>query len=356
MTLWFRSIMSIGVSLSMLEPSLLWAASDPASARARAATIAVADLRVDDSMETSTTQRLEAGFREGLERSRADATIVDITVAGCMEASCFAQRLADTPAATLVRASVEHHQRDFILQVEARDRQGKIVVRTHEVCEICGVDEVVEVLASASARVFDQVLGRPTLSVLHLDTVPSGAFVLLEGQELGATPLTVALDAGKHTLSFDKHGYRTETQIVEMERGLETTATVRLLSVGKRDTTTITGGVFVGLGIAGIATGIALVAIDGRTDRNRCTTPDPDPDPEPAPGPGPGPMPMPMPMPPPGPEPECPTYETKWGGLAAGVAGAALLGAGITLLVHRQVRRRTKVAFGPGSLSVFGRF
>lgn len=325
--------MSIGLSLSMLEPSLLWAAVEPSSARARASTIAVSDLRVDDAMETSTTRRLEMGFRQGLERSRADATIVDVAVSGCVESSCFARHLADTPAATLVRASVEHHQRDFILQVEARDRQGKIVVRTHEVCEICGIDEVVEVLASASARVFDQVLGRPTLSVLHLDTVPTGAFVLLEGQELGATPLTVALDAGEHSLSFDKHGYAAQTQVVEMERGIETTATVRLVPVRKRSSPVVSGGLLVGFGLAGVATGIALVAIDGREIHSRCAAPDED-----AGG-------------------ACSEVrQTKWWGLAVGTTGAALLAAGVTVLVHRPLRRRTRVALGPASVSLLGRF
>lgn len=314
----------------MLESGPLRAAEPSQPVAPHVATLAVGRLEADASMDADTIARLEAGLRSGFERTRHGSLPLTLDTRGCIEARCFAARLRKSAASTLVRAEVKRKDRDFIMTVEARDRRGKVVVKTQEVCEICGVDEVVEMLTSASARVFEQVRVSPGQSVLHLDSLPHGARVELDGQTWGHTPTTLDLDAGTHTLSVSKPGFEAVTHRVTTQPGLETSTTIQLFPLHTARKLA-TSGALLGVGLAGLGVGLALVAIDGTEHGRKCGATDID-----------GPCPL--------------VHTTKWWGLGASITGAALASAGITLLLTRSRHFKLQGAASPTGLQLRGAF
>jgi hypothetical protein len=56
-------------------------------------------------------------------------------------------------------------------------------------------------------------------SVLTVTTTPAGATMTLDGQPVGATPATLELRAGSHTLVLKREGFATETRPVEARFG-----------------------------------------------------------------------------------------------------------------------------------------
>ena len=54
---------------------------------------------------------------------------------------------------------------------------------------------------------------------LHVDSEPSEAYVYVDGQLVGRTPLEVALPVGEHTIVVKKEGYETYTKVVTISVG-----------------------------------------------------------------------------------------------------------------------------------------
>ena len=64
---------------------------------------------------------------------------------------------------------------------------------------------------SSCASVF-----KGTSQVLNFDSSPQGAEVVIDGQSMGQTPLSVKLKKNKYnTVMFKKKGYKTATRIIE---------------------------------------------------------------------------------------------------------------------------------------------
>jgi len=325
------SVLCIALCVSMLESVPLRAADGPRKPRTVLRALGVGPIEFDGNFDADDQKRLTAGFAEGLERGRPGADPQAVESQGCGDDVCFAERMSAAAVSTLVYARVERRDRDFKVHVEARGHHGTLVTTISDTCEICGIDEAIEILASSSARLFERISRTDREGILILESQPSGALVRLGARTLGHTPLRAELEPGKHTVVLDKRGYGSASSTVWVEPGLETRGTIALLPTAGASAKTV-GGSLVALGLLGIAGGITLLALDGRDHEGSCGAADLD-----AAG-------------------NCPNvYTTKWGGFAASVVGAAMTSVGITLLVRGR-SRSTRSALAPHGMGLQGSF
>ena len=78
------------------------------------------------------------------------------------------------------------------------------------------VAEVVEPEIVATATIAEVVAPKE----VALTSTPAGASVLVDGKDVGQTPLSVALPtSGEHTVTLKKAGYRTETRTLTATSG-----------------------------------------------------------------------------------------------------------------------------------------
>ncbi len=75
--------------------------------------------------------------------------------------------------------------------------------------------------ASIAHRATDQGGG----SAVHIESVPSGAAVLVDGQQRGITPVTLRIPSGSHSVIFRKNGY--SDTVVPVQADTESPLTVR---------------------------------------------------------------------------------------------------------------------------------
>jgi hypothetical protein len=74
---------------------------------------------------------------------------------------------------------------------------------------------------------------RTRASMLTVTTTPPGATMTLDGQSVGATPATLELRAGPHTLVLKREGFATETRPVEARFGRAVIVALDLVSTRK---------------------------------------------------------------------------------------------------------------------------
>lgn len=71
----------------------------------------------------------------------------------------------------------------------------------------------------------------PTQGILKIESVPSGATVIIDGKELGVTPLAISLPAGSHEVQWQQTGYRTANDAVDIKVGETLSTRIVLTSV-----------------------------------------------------------------------------------------------------------------------------
>ena len=76
--------------------------------------------------------------------------------------------------------------------------------------------ENVEVAGAGEEQTFSATL-LPSFSPVTIESKPAGARVAVNGQDVGATPLTTDLDAGSHTVSLTASGFRPWETTIQVE-------------------------------------------------------------------------------------------------------------------------------------------
>lgn len=249
--------------------------------------------------------------------------------------------------------------RDRVYRIELRAidvADGTVVAETAEFCEICGVEEVADLIAAQASTLQPTlaalVQGRPVLEVV---TAPPGAHVIVDGTELGTTPLTVELDAGRHVVRLEAPGrIPQERQILSVEGARETLnvelPTSPTTGTGGRDDAetgadrrgramTGWGGASLGVGLGMIGAGIPLMVIHDRQNRRRCSGDDVDVN------------------------GTCRySYDTMGAGIGLTVGGAILTATGIALVSVGAKRKRSgrsatlRPSFGWRTIGIVGEF
>ncbi len=268
--------------------------------------------------------RLDEAVRKGVERHRLPAVDGPLErQPPCSDAACWAERTRAAGAAYVVVVRARIRDRDYGFDLELRDgRTGNVLESATPRCDVCGLDEVAELLQDQVALLVDRGLARARAQpVLVVRSDPPGARILVDGDDRGPAPQTLTLRPGVHTIRLEHPGYNPVQQEVRLAPGVRTETRLALLPVlvsdggGRR--AQIGGGVLVGAGTLALGAGWTLLALDGRPNRARCSGANVDAD------------------------GDCRfVYRTKWGGAVALAVGAAALSAGVTWLLGAHARAR----------------
>lgn len=319
--------------------------------------LAILPLVVEGSLseadQNSLTQSLISGLQRGSFTVLAPEQVIaaDSGAASCDNAVCYKSIATKTSAAYIVRAAVTVRDRDYNVHVDLfNGADGQRIAATQDGCEICGVVDASGLIDSAAAtlRLKLDALAKGPAS-FKLQTDPPGALVTIDGEIAGTTPLNRPTVPGKHIIRISKEGFIALEREVTFVEGVGEELQYSLEKLPSRLPGKRWGYASIAVGILGIGGGIALTAIDGRNYSLDCAG-------ENVMNPGiTG-------------EKECKyLFNTKWYGVAATLAGAALLTLGTVILINsrsktdagdkRAARRGTRqLGIGPGSLIFRGQF
>ncbi|RMH00589.1 MAG: PEGA domain-containing protein [Deltaproteobacteria bacterium] len=328
------------------------------------ATVAVLPLEVRGEVSDADRALLERNLVEGLTRGAFRVvTPQDVAAAvgetgPCKEAACIQEAAKKTHATHVVTGIVVVEDRDYHVELALHDgASGARIVRTEEGCEICGIADAGELVATAAAtlRTKLEALARGP-SRVSIVSEPTDAVVTIDGEIAGTTPLERELVPGKHVIRISKEGHISVEREVTLVEGAQESLRFTLEKVPSRLPKRPWGYASLAVGIAALGTGIFFTALHDRPYKigNNCQGQDVDR------------------------RGNCRfLWDTKWYGMAGVLAGAALVTLGIAVLLNtagakgrrgkdRKGRRSKKkakrsayrpdVGIGLGSLTVRGRF
>ncbi|MCA9708649.1 MAG: PEGA domain-containing protein [Myxococcales bacterium] len=213
------------------------------------------------------------------------------SLATCTEPTCLRDLAAKVGVTHLLRPSVRLAESDYVLGIEVIDGStGTLLDKTEDTCELCGLTEAVTMagsLAASLAGALEEASATRRGGTVEITSTPSGATVLVDDAPAGVTPLSLELPAGEHRVVVRQDGYNDQEQRIvldpgeteQVEAALDRTGPRRRpIDQGKLDQALrITAWTSLGLGVASLGSGIALIAIDETpVDYTRCSGDDVD--------------------------------------------------------------------------------
>jgi hypothetical protein len=288
--------------------------------------------------ENEAPPELVAGVDERMRSGLSSFQPTDVSAGPeCAEGACMVEAAGAAGASVVVRITVAAEARDYILRTQLISGSTGEVLRADEsYCEICTYDEVYEridqEMANLSAPI-GEALANPAVAPVELNVAsdPAGAEVLIDGEVVGQTPLAVELEPGAHEISVHKDGFEHATKSVELAESEKRAVDFSLTKVPSGPSLKkILGWTGIGVGVAAIGAGVALLVIDENPYDPSCD----------------------------GLEGTCARrYNTLGGGIAALAGGVVAAGAGATLLIlDKRERGNLEAWIGPGGGGLRGRF
>ncbi|MEX1369116.1 MAG: PEGA domain-containing protein [Nannocystaceae bacterium] len=240
---------------------------------------------------------------------------------------------------------------------------GTTVASHQDGCKGCTLVEAAGLIPglvqTASSKIVPPPPPAPVPGSLTVASVPLGATVIVDGTEHGLSPQTLELPPGEHTIVVTKPGFTEHRETITLEDGGELKVEPTLAAVaaavpakgrakgktkepkppkGPKSTKgrpwIISGGVVMGLGLAGVATGIAMLLIDEQAHGFKCSDADLDF------------------------RGVCRhRYDTLTGGIVGTAVGALGIGGGIALMVQgRRVNVKARASATQASVDLVLRF
>jgi hypothetical protein len=288
------------------------AMTSAAQAAPQGGEVVVAPIQVKGKMGEEAIGKLRLRAQEGLERAGLAASTPGAATEAC-DVACASDLAQQENAGHALRVEVIVEGRDFRLETALLDPAGNVVVSADQVCDICGIEEVGELISADAAALGKQlaVLGRP--GHITIESTPPGATVRIDGKKRGVTPLELELPPGDHEMDVRLDGHFPREREISIVEGVVQSVDFDLQTIPQKQRNRplwISGwtGVGVGLGMAGA--GIALMAIHHRPLTGKCSGANVD-----STG-------------------LCRyRYSTRTAGVTVAVVGAALVATGIVLLI-----------------------
>lgn len=303
--------------------------------------IAVLPLRVEGQADEASRKEWFGGLRRGIgrgdlrfvEQSRVD----QLGDASCEKRSCLEKMRTDLRATHVVRTTVTIKNRDYKVKLEVVDTStGSVTVSAEERCEICGVEEVANLLDAQGALLQTRLSSMGAEApVLVISSDPQGALVYVDDEVVGTTPLERPVLAGNHRVRVSLDGYVAEEREMSFVAGVREQAAFPLRRTPGNPKRRILGGVSLGVGVVLFGAGAGLLAakIPYKKDCSMgAGTVDADGD--------------------------CKfLLNTSWGGAALAVTGAVLVTLGVVaLLRHRGARPAKQARVLPTGFGLVGHF
>lgn len=270
----------------------------------------------------------------------------------CAESACALALAEDAEVSHLITASVEKTGPDHRVEMTLWSG-GDAIAEVHDTCEICGATELLEVVAGAARAIGTKAdqLTRP--GTLALSVQPEGVLVSIDGEayegQASGDLDAISLLPGTHTIELSLEGYETRSSEVRIVAGVREQLQVTLEPVvvepppadepPDRDAgrgLRAAGYAGLGLGLAALGSGVALIVMEERPLANRCSGENVDSD------------------------GDCKyRYATLESGLAFAIGGGVVLASAIAMIVvghKRKKQSNIRVSASPTGLFVSGRF
>lgn len=337
------------VSGLAIGPTVAMAKAEPEQSEQRVALLPL-HLKGDfnegwlDRVEQSLTQEFTQAGMEVVD----SAMVLEVSGGGgdCSTAKCFMFLSSSMEARYLVRTEITVQDRNYSLSIDIIDgTNGSLAANTRESCQLCGLTEVSDLVATQAAALrqkVDMLALEP--AVLSVVSEPAGALIFIDGREIGQTPLETELDPGAHEAQARHTGYLPQSRTIDAVKGVRETIRFELLPAPtapvapkkSRTWKVPTGWALLGIGVGGLAAGVTFLVLDERPYRARCSGADID-----ASG-------------------DCrQRYGTLTHGVAFAAAGGALLVTGAALLVAARLQRgrradtmARRLRAGPGTVGI----
>lgn len=287
---------------------------------------------VRGNVEGGTREQLQLAVRRGISK-RGDVPVVPADAPQtCVSPQCERSLIASNDAAFAITIDANQDETSLAVRLEVRDATGKVLGSASETCELCGLEEVVDMVVRKTTEVMEglHVLSAP---VVRIESVPEGASVLVDGKLIGLAPLEIEVEPGTREIELRREGHVTQRRTVEAAAGEREVVRVELsYERGKLKPhhPWLIGGsaaLVAGAGFLGGAAGLFIV--NGRPYERDCQ-PDADGD--------------------------CRSiYRTRGAGFLAATLGVGAIGAGVALIVVGIKNKRdeeARYAVTPGGLRV----
>lgn len=241
--------------------------------------VVVLPITVEGELADATRAQLQQRLVDGLGgRARVAAAGASTR---CEDAACWHAQAEAAHATRFVRTRITAHDRDYEITAALVDAAGggAVLAEATRRCEICGLDEVADTVDDIAA-VLRRRADAPasTLPVLHVLTRPAGARVIVDGEVVGVTPLELTVPAGAHDVRVEKAGYAAQLRRVDAVEGTRENVELALVALPREDAPRgagrglrIGGAVATAAGIAGVGLGIGLVVLDEAPIKSRCS-------------------------------------------------------------------------------------
>ncbi len=235
----------------------------------------VRPLEVEGDVAPGWQQTFAAALERGLARQTVRLQIADEGAGGCgnEDAGCWRDFARSRDAAFLVRARVRKVESDYEITLELVEvGPGEVAARARQVCELCGLAEVGTLLEDVAGTLVSRVESLVDANAVVLfESAPPGARLFLDGQEVGPMPRSREVEPGTHRAEAVLSGHVSQRRSFEAQAGLDQTVRFELAPVPKpRRSVSPWGWASLGTGVAAIAAGSVLLAIDEDPITSRC--------------------------------------------------------------------------------------
>ena len=206
-------------------------------------------------------------FREQVMDKTADAP----ELADCTSTTCLQRIGAAVGANQFLRAQVEATGAAYAIRLEllAPEVNSPLKRRVDDKCSVCTITELSE-MVSGAARQLVTAQSRPVTIVVV--TRPQGANLQIDARDVGPSPYQGELSPGSHTISALLPGHLEAEQTITVAGTEDGPARFEIIltvvasappPAAKKPRFHVWKWVTAGGALTGIATGIALIALDG---------------------------------------------------------------------------------------------
>lgn len=205
----------------------------------------------------------------------------------CPDVSCIHGAAQIVGAQYVLVPALAVTEQDSLISVRLYDFAGNLRATQKSTCELCSPEDVKAALLlearSAQNHVVELIdnpyadheapepepLAAPRLSIA---SHPSGAAIVLDGQSVGKTPLTLEVEAGLRDLRVELAGYEVFKDTVRATRGQTNAIDLVLSSSNQKTTETLrlVGIIGTSVSVPLLAAGITLLALDENPYKSNC--------------------------------------------------------------------------------------